>query len=128
MRFKALIFLLLTTSMAFGQEKNGAWSDQSESFKQWLNTQKQPGSQNSCCGLGDAINVDILDDTPSGVRVKVTNPRATNAPIGFEFIIPHDRIVAENYTEDGAAIAWIYYNKSYPEGMQIYCLSMAPKV
>jgi len=104
---------------AHAQEvKSGAWSDAPQYERDWLGTQHSRGGM-SCCGLGDAINVDILGEDGSGIALKVTNPRGrTELSVGQVLHANPESIVPVNLDPDGNAIAWVSY-----AGVNVYCLS-----
>jgi hypothetical protein len=102
-------------------EKTGGWQGSSNYVLDWLQQQKQPGSNTSCCGLGDAVNVDIAGERGDEFRLVVTNGRG-HLPDGIALFVARDRLVKTNLDPEGNAVAWVSSS-----GL-VYCLSIPPKV
>lgn len=103
------------------ETKRGSWAGEAPHVLEWLNNQKQPGSETSCCGIGDAVNVKIVGEAPGGIRLVVTNGRG-NAPDGMELVAPLGSRVSVNMDPDGEAVAWVSKTGT------VFCLSVPPKV
>ena len=115
------LFAIVLCAAPVHAEKLGGWADAPDDVKQWLQDQKQPGSGVSCCGLAEAVNVELVGETPTGFRLRVTNGRG-HLENGTLLFAATDRVVRANFDPDGNAVAWVG-----PSG-QVYCLSFPPKV
>ena len=102
-------------------EKAGSWAGSPAHVLEWLGEQKMPGSQQSCCGVADAVNVEVLDESGTLYRLRVTNGRGHLAD-GTILFVGKDRQVRVNLDENGDDVAWV--NSSG----HVYCLARAPKV
>jgi hypothetical protein len=113
--------LIMIASIRARAEQTGTWSDAPDYVKEWLQTQKQPGSEISCCGLGDAINVEIVGEVGDMIRLRVTNGRG-HMPNNTLLMVQKNRQVKSNLDVNGNDVAWVSST-----GL-VYCLSRAPKV
>jgi hypothetical protein len=102
-------------------EKTGAWQGSPQHVLDWLQDQKMPGSPQSCCGIADAVNVEVLDESDTLYRLRVVNGRGHVAD-GTILFAGKDRQVRTNLDEDGNDVAWVN------SAGHVYCLARAPKV
>ena len=119
-RMGLLAVALGAISASARADKIGGWADAPDDVKAWLQNQKQPGSGISCCGLGDAVNVEMIGETPAGYRLRVINGRG-HLENGTEIFSAADRVVRTNIDPDGNAVAWV------SGAGQVYCVSFPPK-
>jgi hypothetical protein len=119
----ALLFALALAVLAGHAHagKRGTWSDAPQFVRDWLSTQTQPGTGISCCGIGDAVNVEIVGAAGDGFRLRVVNGRGY-LPEGMMLVAGRDRVVRVNFDADGRAVAWVS-----PSGT-VYCLAPEPRV
>ena len=117
-----IFFLVCSLASAQESVKSGSWSSEPDYVREWLATQTSP-TGTSCCGLGDAINVEVLGPgEPGKLLLKVLNPRSrTELSVGQVVIADVDVIVSRNYDPDGLAVAWVSY-----QAYAVYCLSRPP--
>lgn len=73
----------------------GQWADQPPEIRAWFGSVMQPGGRASCCGEGDAYDVELDGDAPDGsIRAVVVDGHGV-IPDGTLVIVPRERLQAK---------------------------------
>lgn len=114
---------LVGLAEAQDQVKGGGWSGEPDYVLEWLSSQHALSGM-SCCGLGDAVNVEILGEDIEGIVLRVTNPRSrTEILVGSILHAEKESLVHVNLDPDDLAVAWVSNGGNF-----VYCLSSPPGI
>lgn len=90
-----LIAAALLMASAAAARDNGQWGDQPAEIRQWFNSVMQPGGRASCCGEGDAYDVELDGDEPDGsLRAIIIDGKGV-IPNGALVLVPRERLQAK---------------------------------
>lgn len=71
---------------------NGQWGDQPAEIRQWFQSVMQPGTREiSCCGAGDAFDVELDGEQDGDIRAIILNGRGV-IPDGTLVVVPRDKL------------------------------------